>query len=175
MSGKLRREAMRSILLLVLSTAALACAADPPSCRLASEAVEHAIARRATALEGTEYCQFRRYDAIDDFDGDHQEDLVLTFNVEGPHGGGNNVLSFLMVFLSSRAGSDPFELPVGERGKFWPDAVSSDGTNIVLDIRRWVPGDPLCCPSGTGTILIGVDKVRGLRRIERRAGERVVH
>jgi hypothetical protein len=153
-----------TLLLTVATTVALACA-DRPSCGLASAAVEHAIARRVSAVEGAEYCQFRRYDAIDDLDGDHQEDLVVTFNVEGVHGGGNHVLSFLLVFLSTRQGSDPFELPVGERGTFWPDGISSDGTNIVLSIQKWVSGDPLCCPSGSGTIAIAVDKVRGLRRI----------
>lgn len=155
-----------SLLSMLLAFAAAAEPQSTISCRLASESVERAIWRKAESLKGHEYCQFRRYDAIDDFDGDGRDDFAVTFNVESPGGGGNHVLSFLFVFLSSRpADSAPLEAPAGERGTFWPESISADGEgNIVLDVANWTRGDALCCPSGSGRILFHVDSRRGLVR-----------
>jgi hypothetical protein len=139
-----------------------------PSCQLADDRVERAISRKARDLDGHEYCQFRRYDAIDDFDGDHLPDLVVTFNIEGSGGGGNHVVSYLFAFLSSRPrDSGPLEAPAGDRGTFWTDDISSDGKqHIVLHVAKWLRGDALCCPSGSGNVLLVVDSRRGLVRVK---------
>lgn len=83
-------------------------------CRLADERVERVIAAQAKELHGTEYCQFRLYDAIDDFDGDGIDDFAVTFNVEGS-GGGGMVDSFLFWC------SCPHAVPMLRRWKRRPD------------------------------------------------------
>ena len=157
---------MRSRLLLACLVAVLALTheAHARSCRLADDVVERAIVRKAKALEGTEYCQFRSYDTIHDFDGDGADDFIVAFNVEGPGGGGNHFLSFLFAFLSSRpAAAPPLEVPVGERGTVAPTGISSDGTHLVVHVQKWLPRDPLCCPSGSDELRFTVDRKRGLQ------------
>jgi hypothetical protein len=126
---------MRYAILCVLLVAALAPTADAQSrsCRLADDPVERAIGQKVKELGGGEYCQVRTYDAHDDFDGDKVDDFLVTFNVEGPEGGGNHVKSFLLVFLSTRAqGAPPFEAAVGERGAFAPTGIASAGKHIIV-------------------------------------------
>ncbi|HEX3582894.1 MAG TPA: hypothetical protein VH087_14095, partial [Thermoanaerobaculia bacterium] len=104
----------------IVFTVALICgisfAADQP-CRLQNARVERDIAERTARLRGDEYCEYRRY-AVGDWDDDHLDDLAVTFNVEGANGGGNNVASYLLVYLSSRHEAPPLEMPVGSRGTF---------------------------------------------------------
>jgi hypothetical protein len=122
------------------------------SCHLKDERVERAIGAVTAELKGNEYCEFRRYHSIDDIDGDRKEDFLVTFNVENPSGGGNNVISFLLVFLTSRGNKPPLRLQVGERGTRYPDSISFDGKFIVLHFMQWVRGDALCCPSGSSVM-----------------------
>jgi|ERR1051325_1323666 hypothetical protein len=151
------------VAVLVLLAACYVDARSMPTCRLSVPAVEAAIAEKTRSLAGHEYCQFRRYDVIDDFDHDGTEDFAVTFNVEGPNGGGNHVLSFLHVYLSShQETAEPLEIAVGERGTYLPDAITFDGKEIVLHIQKWSSGDALCCPSGLGEIRVRVDRTRGL-------------
>jgi hypothetical protein len=121
-------------------------------CRLADARVEAAIARKAASLKADEYCQFRHYEAMSDLDGDGKNDLVVLFNVEPREG--NDHLGFLAVFLSSDpAGAEPLMAATGGRGE--RDAVSIDvkGRRIELGTLEYEPSDPMCCPSGKGTLV----------------------
>jgi len=85
--------------------------AAAPNCQLKDERVERAIASVATELQGTEYCQFRHYLSLDDIDSDGKADFLVTFNVEGTgEGSGNDVVSYLMAFITSRTGKAPMRL-----------------------------------------------------------------
>lgn len=133
------------------------------TCQLADANVERAIAAKAKALDGHEYCQYRRY-AQADFDGDGKDDLVVTFNVEGANGGGNNVESFLFVFLSSR--TKPLEARAGGRGDYFTNGITADSKAITLYTEVWTKTDPLCCPTGRGKVRFAVDAKGGtLRRV----------
>jgi hypothetical protein len=57
-----------------------------PTCRTESAELERLIADKARTLAMTELCQFRRYDALDDVEGDGKDDFVALFTVEGPRG-----------------------------------------------------------------------------------------
>jgi hypothetical protein len=128
-------------------------AAERQACALANEAVEQAIAERVEALKGHEYCQFRCYDALDDLDGDRIEDLIVTFNVEGPEGGGNHYESELLVFLSTRL-QRPLQLEVGHRGSRVPQSIGVRNHVIIIEMAEWQESDPLCCPSGRGKLFV---------------------
>lgn len=113
---------MLSLMRSVLALTWLAAASTQP-CRLADANVERAIAAKAAALHGSEFCEFRHYSALDDFDGDGKPDFALTFNVEGPEGA-NNVVGVLFVYLSSRGtNAPPLAAPVGTRGTFLPSQI----------------------------------------------------
>lgn len=121
-------------------------------CRLADARVEAAIAKKAASLDADEYCQFRHYEAMSDLDGDGKNDLVVLFAVE-PRGG-NDHLGFMAVFLSSDPGdAEPLIAATGGRGE--RDAVSIDvrGRRIELGTLEYKPSDPMCCPSGKGTLV----------------------
>ena len=121
-------------------------------CRLADAHVEAAIAKKAAALNAEEYCQFRHYEALRDVDGDGKDDLVVLFNVEPREG--NDRLGFMAVFLSSDPpDADPLIAATGGRGE--RDAVSIDvqGRRIALGTLEYRPQDPMCCPSGKGTLV----------------------
>ncbi len=98
----------------------------------------------------TEYCQFRRYDALDDVDGDGQGDFLVLFTLEGPNGGNRHV-SFLACFPSG--GGRPSIVPAGERGERDPVEIRVERGKIVLATREYRPGDPMCCPSGAGELV----------------------
>src|SRR5436305_10283962 len=101
------------IVLAIVLFCAAAVAVDQP-CRLQNARVERDIAERTARLGGNEFCEYRRY-AVGDWDGDHLDDLAVTFNVEGANGGANNVSGYLLVYLSSRHEAAPLEAAVGTR------------------------------------------------------------
>ena len=123
----------------------------PPSCRTATPEVERLIAEKARALAMTEYCQFRRYDALDDVDGDGKDDFLVLFTVEGPSGGNDHV-SFLAAFLSTRPGR-PILVETGRRGERDPVSIEARRGEVALETREYLPSDPMCCPSGKGRVV----------------------
>jgi hypothetical protein len=131
-------------------------AAEQP-CRRAEARIEQAIAAKAAALNGSEYCDFRLYSTLD-LDGDGKDDAVVVFNVEGIGGGGNNVVSYLFVYLSSApAGSAPFEAQVGARGKYLPASLhSGPNRQLVIETEKWRDRDAMCCPSGKGRLVYAI-------------------
>ncbi len=76
----MKRAAILSSLCIVTAMTAMAAESADERCRLADKSVEDAIHAKATALKGDEYCQYRRYDALDDLDHDGRADLVVAFN-----------------------------------------------------------------------------------------------
>jgi hypothetical protein len=122
-----------------------------PNCKLKDERVERPIAEKARQLQGAEYCQFRRYNSINDIEGDGKDDFVVIYTVEEVHRSMNHYLQFMLVFLSSKPRSKPLEIQVGERGKRSVDEIGLVGRNkIILGNDVWISGDALCCPSGKG-------------------------
>jgi hypothetical protein len=119
-----------------------------PTCRTQSVELETLIAGKARALAMTESCQFRRYDAIDDVDGDGKDDFLVLFTVEGPRGA-NDHITFLAAFLSGKPGS-PIVVEAGRRGERDPIAIDARRGEIGLDTLDYLPRDPMCCPSGKG-------------------------
>jgi len=113
----------------------------------------------------TEYCQFRRYDALDDVDGDGKDDFLVLFTVEGPRGGNDHV-SFLAAFLSTRP-DRPILVEAGRRGERDPFSIEARRGEVVLETREYLPRDPMCCPSGKGRV---VYRLSGGRLVP--AGER---
>jgi len=128
-----------------LSVTMIAEGRESPTCALANRQIESCIKRVASRLKGIEYCEFRSY-ARGDVDGDHQDDLVVLFHVEGPGGGGNNNLSFLALF-GSRIPKTPAIQQIGERGKRTPVEVTIAGTRIAVSFDVWNANDAMCCPS----------------------------
>lgn len=122
-----------------------------PSCTTNSALVEDTISAKVRELDGTEYCQFRRYHTLDDLDGAHVNDLIVLFNVEGIGGGGNDVLCFMAVFLS-QAHWKPVVVQTGERGVRLPVDITVRGHTIVLRTMEYEASDALCCPSGKGEL-----------------------
>jgi hypothetical protein len=122
-------------------------------CQLANQYVEAAIARKVSSLKGVEYRQFRHYDALSDLDGDGHNDLIVLFNAE-PASGENDHNDFMAVFLSSDpAGAEPLIVRTGGRGERDPIAIAVRGRRITLDTQEYLPKDPMCCPSGRGTLV----------------------
>ncbi len=121
-----------------------------PTCRLADAHTEDLVAAKAVELKGTEYCQFRVYDTLDDIDGDGHDDFVVLFTVEGIDGGGNDHQDFMLVLLSS-APDRPTLLKTGERGVRDPVSIEVRQRRIILGTRVYRPRDAMCCPSGRGT------------------------
>lgn len=140
------------MLTVVLVAAVVAAASDVPTCRLADAHVEELIAAKAAQLRGTEYCQFRIYDTIDDVDGDGTDDFIALFTVEGIDGGGNDHADFLLL-LASSAKDSPILLQTGGRGVRDPMSIQVSNRRITLGTREYRPGDPMCCPSGHGTVV----------------------
>ena len=127
-----------------------------PTCATASALVENTISAKARELNGLEYCQFRRYYGLDDLDGDHVDDLIVLFNVEGTGGGGNNVFCFMAVLLSKEHWN-PVVVETGERGIRLPNGVSVRGHTIILETMEYKAGDAFCCPSGKGELRYEVE------------------
>lgn len=123
-------------------------AGDVPTCRTTSARLERLIAEKARSLEMTESCQFRRYDALDDVDGDGRDDFIALFTVEGPRGGNDHV-TFLALFLSGSP-DRPLAVEAGRRGDRDPVAISARRGEISLDVLEYLPRDPMCCPSRKG-------------------------
>jgi hypothetical protein len=145
------------IVLLSLSAAvAAARPSAPPGCRTASPEVERLIAGRARALAMTEHCQFRRYDALDDVDGDGKDDFLVLFTVEGPRGGNDHV-SFLAAFLSTRP-ERPILVEAGRRGERDPVSIEARRGEVALETREYLPRDPMCCPSGKGRVVFRLSR-----------------
>jgi hypothetical protein len=128
--------------------AAAAAAAGVPTCRTQSVELEKLIAGKASSLAMTEACQFRRYDALDDVDGDGKDDFLVLFTVEGPRGANDHV-TFLAAFLSGKPGS-PIVVEAGRRGERDPVAIEARRGEIRLGTLDYLPRDPMCCPSGKG-------------------------
>jgi hypothetical protein len=139
--------------MLALAAGPAASAAPSLDCRLANQSVEAAIARKVSSLKAIEYCQFRHYDALDDLDGDGHNDLIVLFNAE-PASGQNNHTDFMAVFLSSDPpGAEPLIVRTGGRGERDPIAIAVRGHQITLETEEYLPKDPMCCPSGHGTLV----------------------
>jgi len=130
---------------------AAAAAAGVPSCQTQSAELEQLIAGKARALAMTESCQFRRYDALDDVDGDGKDDFLVLFTVEGPRGANDHV-TFLAAFLSGKPAS-PIVVEAGRRGERDPIAIAARRGGISLDTLDYLPSDPMCCPSGKGRLV----------------------
>jgi hypothetical protein len=129
----------------------LAFAQGVPDCRLKDDRLEQLIAEKARQLQGNEYCQFRRYNTIDDIDEDGKDDFIVAYAVEGVHRSMNHFLQFMLVFLSSRPNARPLEIQVGERLKRSVDDIARvQGKKIILNNRVWRRDDADCCPSGRG-------------------------
>jgi hypothetical protein len=109
------------------------------------------IAERAKELSMSEYCQFRRYNALDDVDGDGKEDFLVLFTLEGPDGG-NHHESFLACFPSA-SGAAASVVEAGERGERDPVEIRVERGKIVLSTLEYRPHDPMCCPSGKGRVV----------------------
>ena len=122
-----------------------------PTCNVRNELVESTIAAKAKELNGQEYCQFRHYETLSDIDKDGIDDFIVLFTVEGIGGGGNNHYDFMAVFLSSR-GWQPIVIRTGGRGERDPIGVDFRDGKIILNTLVYLPSDPLCCPSGKGTL-----------------------
>ena len=125
-------------------------------CQLADSRIERLIAAKAKSEKSAEYCQYRRYDALDDIDRDGKPDFIVTFNLEVL--GANHTASYLFVFLST-AGEKaaPLEAAVGETGTFAPDAIGVEDHRIVMETQEWRYGDAMCCPSGRGKRFLVLD------------------
>jgi hypothetical protein len=138
-----------------------------PNCKLKDERVERPIAEKARQLQGAEYCQFRRYNSINDIDGDGKDDFVVIYTVEGVHRSMNHFLQFMLVLLSSKRGSKPLEIQVGERGKRSIGEIGLVERNkIILGNDVWISGDALCCPSGKGKSVYEIQNGRIVRIAE---------
>jgi len=136
---------------LVLASASAAGAV--PSCRLAEPAVEAVIAAKATELRGTEYCQFRNYNTLDEVDGDGTDDFIVLFTVDGIEDGGNDHDDFMAVWLSGRSDAAPLVVQTGARGERDPVGISVRDRRIHLRTLEYRPSDPMCCPSGKGEVV----------------------
>lgn len=132
----------------MIGAAVLFAVAAVPTCRTASPELEALIAREARSSRMNEYCQFRRYDALDDVDGDGRPDFLVLFTLEGPDGGNDHV-TYLAAFLSSAAA--PLVVEAGRRGERDPVAIGAGRGEIRLETLEYLPRDPMCCPSGRGT------------------------
>jgi hypothetical protein len=122
-----------------------------PTCVTQSAELERLIAGKAWALAMAESCQFRRYDALDDVDGDGKDDFIALFTLEGPRGANDHV-TFLAVFLSAFPNS-PIVVEAGRRGERDPVAIGARRGEISLDTLDYLPRDPMCCPSGKGRLV----------------------
>jgi len=126
-----------------------------PTCTTQSKLVESTIAAVARDLKAKEYCQFRRYQALYDVDGDGESDFIVLFSVEGVEGGGNDHYDFMSVFFSGRKWQ-PVTVKTGGRGDWDPISVEVQNHKIILQTLVYRPTDPLCCPSGKGTLIYEV-------------------
>lgn len=139
-----------SILLVFVWTSALL-AAGAPSCELKNDDVEKVIAEKVHELAGEEYCDYRIYDTMDDVDGDAAGDFLVVFTIESLHGGSNDHMQFLAVFLSSaESGGQPLIVQVGEQGERDIEAIEVDRHTIVLKTLEYQKEDAMCCPSKKG-------------------------
>jgi hypothetical protein len=135
---------------------ALTLAGGAPTCKTADLRVEALVASYARKVHADEYCQYRLYHTLNDFDGDGVDDFVLVFSLEVK--GGNNSKQYLAVFPSSKQWK-PIVLEVGERGERFIDDISyEEGPTIVLSTEEYEDGDPMCCPSGEGELRYKIDK-----------------
>lgn len=126
-----------------------------PTCVTQSKLVESTIAAVAKDLKGQEYCQFRRYQAFGDVDGDGADDFIVLFSIEGMEGKGNDHYDFMSVFLSGRKWQ-PITVKTGERGERDPTSVEVRGRKIILETLVYRPSDAMCCPSGKGALVYEV-------------------
>jgi len=141
---------MALVLLAIFASVTFA-ASKMPDCTLADARVEDAIKQKAAELNGHEYCQFRRYDAMDDLNRDGVDDLLVLFTVEGQDGGNDHV-DFLSVFLSGKTFTLPITVKVGNRGQRDPVSIEVRDDIIILETQEWQKGDAACCPTGKGEI-----------------------
>ncbi len=123
-----------------------------PTCVTQNKLVESTIAEVARKLKGQEYCQFRRYQALFDVDGDGVDDFIVLFTVEGIGGAGNDHYDFMSVFLSGRKWK-PLTVKTGERGERDPVSADVRDHRIILETMVYLPSDAMCCPSGKGTLV----------------------
>ncbi len=102
------------------------------NCSLKSQRVEKDIKAVTRQLQGQEYCLFRRYDSIDDIDGDGKEDFAAISEAVAITGG-------------------------RRRKKRSVDAIARvDKNQIITSVSIWKEGDPLCCPSSQGESIFGI-------------------
>ena len=127
-------------------------ASGGPSCMVADHRIEDLIATKRIALHGHEYCQFRIYQALYDIDGDHTDDFLVVFSVEGAEGNMGEVIQFLAVFASVDHWQ-PVVREVGRRGIRLVDAIQVAGNGTIqLSTQVYQLSDAMCCPSGKGTL-----------------------
>jgi hypothetical protein len=143
---------------LIAALGVAACSARrAPTCGVQSSIVESTIAEVARKEDGQEYCQFRRYEALSDLDGDRVDDFVVLFTIEGLEGGGNDHADFMSVFLSGRKWQ-ALTVRTGGRGERDPVAIEVRDGKLFLDALVYLPADAMCCPSGKTTL---VYQIRG--------------
>ena len=114
------------------------------------------IQHKAKQLEGFEYCQFRRYNTLNDLDGDGKEDFIVLFTVEGIHHSMNNTYQFIYVFLSGNPNAEPLQIQVGSRGKQETNEILISSDEILLPMSVWGKDDGICCPSQTDTTTLRI-------------------
>lgn len=132
-------------------------AAPAPTCKTADRRVEALIEAKVKEAGGSEYCQARLYDTLDDLDGDGREDFVLVFSVETAPDG-NSFVQYLAVFPSATQWA-PLVVKVGSEGERYVDEIDVDaGRLLVLLTAEYEPDDAMCCPSGDGELLYRVEK-----------------
>lgn len=131
--------------------------AQPPSCHTASSRIERVVASTVRELKGKEYCQFRLYDQFNDIDSDGNNDFLMVFSVEAINGSANATRQFLAVFPSGSRWQ-PSVLEVGQRGVREVLKLEVESQTIVLTTAERKEGDAMCCPSGSGRLLLRLER-----------------
>ena len=123
-----------------------------PGCRLNDQAAESVIAEKVRQLDGVEYCQFRKYNTLDDVDGDDAEDFLMLFTVEDKTG--NNSVQFLAFFGTDKSQTPrPIVVKVGERGDQIVTGLRVEKKReVILEVLEYQDKDPMCCPSKKGQV-----------------------
>jgi hypothetical protein len=137
--------------ILLAAVLAAAPAAAPPSCASADDRVEAVVESKTKELGGSEYCQYRIYEALSDVDGDGKPDFLVVFTVEASEG--NTHTQFLAVLPSASAWR-PVLAQVGARGDRNVTKIDVADGKITLHTAVYGKDDPMCCPSQEGTTVL---------------------
>ena len=131
--------------------------AQEPTCRTASSRVENVVASKVRELKGDELCQFRLYDHLHDIDGDHRDDFLMVFSVEGINRSANATRQFLVAFPSGSRW-EPSVVEVGRRGVREVLKLDVEGRTVVLTTAERQEGDAMCCLSGSGKLVFRFER-----------------